>query len=180
MTRRGRILLVTGAIGSGKTTYCRAQIDAARRAGLDVAGVLSPARFAQGVKVGIDVLDLRSGELRELAHLRMMETASGVTGVVTQRWRFDAAALTWANQALALATPCDLLVVDELGPLELEQGHGWVAGMAAIDTRIFDTALVVVRKSLLERAMLRWPNADVLKITDQMVSESAGRPACER
>ncbi|GIK71939.1 MAG: hypothetical protein BroJett021_09270 [Chloroflexota bacterium] len=180
MTRRGCILLVTGAIGSGKTTYCRAQIDAARRAGLDVAGVLSPARFERGVKVGIDVLDLRSGELRRLAHLRTMETASDVTGVVTQRWRFDAAALAWANQVLATATPCDLLVVDELGPLELEQERGWTAALATIDTRAFDMALVVVRKSLLERAMLRWPNADVLKITNQMISESAGRPACER
>lgn len=164
MTRRGRILLVTGAIGSGKTTYCRAQIDAARRAGLDVAGVLSPARFAQGVKVGIDVLDLRSGELRELAHLRMMETASGVTGVVTQRWRFDAAALAWANQALATATPCDLLVVDELGPLELEQERGWTAALATIDTHAFDMALVVVRNNLLERALARWQAANVIQI----------------
>ncbi len=154
--------------------------DRRRPTQFDVAGVLSPARFERGVKVGIDVLDLRSGELRRLAHLRTMETASDVTGVVTQRWRFDAAALAWANQVLATATPCDLLVVDELGPLELEQERGWTAALATIDTRAFDMALVVVRKSLLERAMLRWPNADVLKITNQMISESAGRPACER
>ncbi|HHY55318.1 MAG TPA: AAA family ATPase [Chloroflexi bacterium] len=171
MTQRGRILLITGAIGSGKTTYCRAQIDAARRAGLDVAGVLSPARFAQGVKVGIDVLDLRSGELRELAHLRTMETAetaSGVTGVVTQRWRFDAAALAWANQVLAQATPCDLLVVDELGPLELEQGRGWTAALATIDARAFDDALLVVRSSLLAQALARWPDAKVIPIEPQV------------
>lgn len=168
MTRRGHILLVTGAIGSGKTTYCRAQIDAARRAGLDVAGVLSPARFAQGVKVGIDVLDLRSGELRELAHLRTMETASGVTGVVTQRWRFDAAALAWANQVLVTATPCDLLVVDELGPLELEQERGWTAALATIDARAFDDALLVVRSSLLAQALARWPDAKVIPIEPQV------------
>lgn len=164
MTRRGRILLVTGAIGCGKTTYCRTQIDAARRAGLDVAGVLSPARFEQGVKAGIDVLDLRSGELRPLAHLRTMETASDITGVVTQRWRFDAAVLAWANQALAAATPCDLLVVDELGPLELEQGRGWTAALATIDARAFETALVVVRDNLLASALARWPDAHAFQV----------------
>lgn len=78
MTQRRQITLVTGAIGCGKTTYCRTQIDAARSAGLEVAGVLSPARFEQGIKVGIDALDLRSGELRPLAHLRTMETAKDV------------------------------------------------------------------------------------------------------
>lgn len=167
MTRRGRIILVTGAIGCGKTTYCRTEIDAARRAGLDVAGVLSPARFEQGVKVGIDALDLRNGELRPLAHLRRAEAADA-TGVVTQRWRFDAATLAWANQALATATPCDLLVVDELGPLELEQGRGWTAGLAAIDTRAFDAALVVVRHSLIAQALVRWPDADVRQIDQRL------------
>lgn len=162
MTRRGQINLITGAIGCGKTTYCRTQIDAARRAGLDIAGVLSLARFEQGVKVGIDALDLRSGELRPLAHLR--RAAADATGVVTQRWRFDAETLDWANQALATATPCDLLVVDELGPLELEQGRGWTAGLVAIDTRAFDAALVVVRHSLIDQALVRWPDAGVTPI----------------
>ncbi|MFN3334166.1 MAG: nucleoside-triphosphatase [Caldilinea sp.] len=166
MTRRGRIILVTGAIGCGKTTYCRTEIDAARRAGLDVAGVLSPARFEQGVKVGIDALDLRSRELRPLAHLR--SAAADATGVVTQRWRFDAETLAWANQALATATPCDLLVVDELGPLELEQGRGWTAGLAAIDTRAFDAALVVVRHSLIAQALVRWPDAGVRQIDQRL------------
>lgn len=164
MMRRGRIILLTGAIGCGKTTYCRTEIDAARRAGLDVAGVLSPARFEQGVKVGIDVLDLRSGELRPLAHLHRAEAVSDVTGIVTQRWRFDAETLAWANQALATATLCDLLVVDELGPLELEQGHGWTAGLAAIDMRAFDAALVVVRHSLIAQVLVRWPDAGVTPI----------------
>jgi nucleoside-triphosphatase THEP1 len=168
MTRRGRLILVTGAIGCGKTTYCRQEIDAAQHAGLDVAGVLSPARFEQGVKVGIDVLDLRSGEMRPLAHLRATEAALNAAGVITQRWRFDTEALAWANQVLATATPCDLLVVDELGPLELEQGRGWMAALAAIDARTFDTALIVVRNSLLALALARWPEAGVIQIGQRM------------
>ena len=164
MTQRGQIVLVTGAVGAGKTTYCRSQIDAARRSGQDVAGVLSPARFEHAVKVGIDVQDLRSGETRRLAHLRAAFEEADAADIVTQRWRFDQAALGWADEALATATPCDLLVVDELGPLELEQGRGWVAGLNAVTTRSFDVALVVVRASLLTPALARWPDAEVVHV----------------
>ena len=164
MTQRERIVVVTGEIGAGKTTYCRQQIDAAWRIHQDVAGVLSPARFEHGDKVGIDALDLRSGEMRPLAHLRTPKGQSGAETIVTQRWRFEPETLSWVNQILMAATPCDLLVVDELGPLELEQARGWTAALDAVATRAFATALIVVRDSLLTVALTRWPDAEVVQI----------------
>jgi len=165
MIQRGEIVIVTGAPGSGKTTCCAQRITQAQAAGWDVAGVLSPARFVGEKKVGIDGVDLRSGARRALAARRTTDEAAGAVGIVTQRWRFDDAALAWGHAVLAHATPCDLLVVDELGPLEWLQGQGWQAGLAAIDTRAFVTALVVVRPSLLELALARWPAATVLTLT---------------
>lgn len=164
MTRSGQILLVTGPIGAGKTTYCVQHIDALRRQGADIAGVLSPARFVNEVKTGIDVIELRSGERRALAHLRTGDDLMPPAGVFTPRWRFDSETLDWVNQALAQATPCDLLVVDELGPLELEQERGWVAGIAAVDSRAYERALVVVRSGLLVLAQARWPDAETVWI----------------
>ena len=37
----------------------------------------------------------------------------------------DAEVLAWGTRILQQATPCDLLVVDELGPLKFERGEGW-------------------------------------------------------
>lgn len=165
MERRGQIVIVTGPSCSGKTTYCARRVAEARAAGWDVAGVLSPARFAGAEKVGIDAVDLRSGERRALAGLRSPGTDAQVkqpSAIVTIRWTFDVEALAWGNRLFTGSTPCDLLIVDELGPLEWLHGQGWIAGIDAVETRAFATALVVVRPSLVELAQARWPDAKVL------------------
>jgi hypothetical protein len=40
--------------------------------------------------------------------------------------------------------------------------------LAAIDARTFDTALIVVRNSLLALALARWPEAGVIQIGQRM------------
>jgi len=155
--------LVTGDRGAGKTIFCRAVVEAARAlpGPPDVAGVLSPRRYEAGVQVGIEAEDLRTGRRRLLARIR--EPGEVPLSEVTRLWSFDPEALVWGNEVLASAVPCDLLVVDELGPLEFEQGRGWPAGLAAVDSGSFTGALVVVRSGLLAAARRRWPDAAVME-----------------
>ena len=61
--------------------------------------------------------------------------------------------LIWGNHVLSNSTPCDLLVVDELGPLEIDRGTGWQAGLAAVDSKEYAVAVVVVRAELLGRIL---------------------------
>jgi nucleoside-triphosphatase len=153
---RGALTILTGPSGSGKTTLCRELVAAARRDGRDVAGVLCPAVFEGARKSGIAAVDLRSGETCALARRRDAgEAAPGAP----RCWVFDEAVLAWGDTRLAASTPCDLLVVDELGPLELDEGRGWTAGIAAVDSGAYGAAIVVVRPALLERARARWPMA---------------------
>src|SRR4030043_156033 len=51
---------------------------------------------------------------------------------------------------LARGTSRCLLIVDELGPLELELGQGLVAALAVLNEGAFSLALVVVRPELLD------------------------------
>lgn len=155
---RGALAILTGPSGSGKTTLCRELAAAARSGGRDVAGVLCPAVFEGTCKTGIAVVDLRGGGTRALARRREPGPAEATA---RRRWVFDDAALAWGDARLAAATPCDLLVVDELGPLELDEGRGWTAGIAAIDSGAYHAAIVVVRPALLERARARWPLAAI-------------------
>jgi len=70
--------------------------------------------------------------------------------------------MDWANQRLAEAETSDLLVIDELGPLEFFQEKGLLAGMERLDEGKYRVACVVVRSALLPNALQRWPNAIVV------------------
>ncbi|MEA4909911.1 MAG: DUF2478 domain-containing protein [Chloroflexi bacterium] len=156
------IWLITGDRGAGKTTLCRMLIDAAHRAGWRVGGLLSPPVLEGRERVAIDVEDLRKGERRRLASLAQPGTPGEVH---TCRWAFDAATLAWGDQALRQALPCDLLVIDELGPLEFERGQGWTSAFAALEhAGAYRMALVVVRPELLAAARRRWPQAEILTL----------------
>lgn len=164
MKDQGKLTLISGESESGKTRFCRQAAGELKELGWDVAGIVSPGIFNEGGKFAIDGLDLRSGERRRLADL----TAAGdpLQGPKTKRWHFSMQALDWCNEVLQNATPCDLLIIDELGPLEFDRGEGLLASFEANDSRQFKASLTVVRTSLLEKARDRWPDAEVLIISD--------------
>jgi len=100
---------------------------------------------------------------------RLAERAGGdgeVAGPATPGWLFHAGTLAWCNSLLANAGDADLLVVDELGPLELEQNGGWIQGIRAVDAGRFRMGLLVVRPRLLPLAQTRWPDALILGLGD--------------
>jgi nucleoside-triphosphatase THEP1 len=140
--------IVTGWRGSGKTTFCHEMLQIARTAGWDTAGLLSPAVFKGGMKESIWAEDIRSGEKRLLAAAHPQTE----TDLAFGDWYFNQKTLEWGNQVLQSSIPCDLLVVDELGPLEFNLSLGWVSALEVIKTAQFHLALVVIRPELFEYA----------------------------
>jgi len=140
-----QIAILTGASGTGKTTTCGRLLDRARDLGLDCAGVLSPARVDGGAKVGIDVVDVRTEERRRLAEVDELPG-----GIRLGPYRFDDEAVAWGAAALGVACPCDILFVDEIGPLEMNRGEGWVNALDALRVGQYRLAVVVVRASLID------------------------------
>jgi nucleoside-triphosphatase THEP1 len=144
------LFLITGSRGAGKTTFCDRLVKAAREAGWKTAGLLSRPVFEGAQRAAIEAEDLRTEETHRLA-TRSDQPTPGL-----KHWQFDPSAIVWGNRVLASSTPCDLLVVDELGPLEFER--------AAIDSRQYAIALVVIRAELLGDALLRWGEANLVEI----------------
>lgn len=157
------LALLTGARGSGKTSWGRLLVDVARAAGLSAAGLLSPPIFTQGQKTGIALLDIATGERRLLAQ----RAAEGESGTAGTGWRFDAATLAWGNDILASLPPADLVLIDEMGPLEFDGKMGFLAAFSTIDARRYRLALVTVRPGLLDTALARWPCCATIYDTEQ-------------
>ncbi len=158
---RSRIVILSGDIGSGKTSLCLEAAGLAEESGYKIAGLISPGIFKDRVKTGIELLDLGSGDRRKLAELR----TAGISGVNTQRWSFDPEAISWGNQVLEQIGPCDLLILDELGPLEFNQAQGFQSAFPLIEKGMFQTALLVIRPSLVQGASRRWKIDRVLDLS---------------
>ncbi|MCS7247826.1 MAG: nucleoside-triphosphatase [Anaerolineales bacterium] len=175
MAVAGELWLVVGESGSGKTTFCQTLVAVVRQRGVKVRGLLSPARFEGGMKVGIEVQDLHSEEKRPLAWHRAFALHPPFSSepVAVGEWLLDAEALEWGNRVLREAIPCDLLVVDELGPLEFLRGKGWQAAFAALDSGAYRLALITVRESLRSAVHARWRVGREIRIAGARALQAA-------
>jgi nucleoside-triphosphatase THEP1 len=153
-------MLLTGRRGVGKTTVCQAVADLAHRRGYRPGGVITPALYdPYGTKVGFKAVDVGSGEGWPLAHTDP-STGSGhrreLGGPRVGPYSFDPAALGRALRVLrrAISAGCDLLMVDEIGPLELEQGQGFAPILDLLPVEGLTHTLIVVRPALLDPLLL--------------------------
>lgn len=157
MLSRPRIGLLTGPIGVGKTTIAQRVVELARQQGLVCGGILAPGiTDHRGQKIGVYGIDLRTGERRTLAR-----TDRDLGGPSVGVYSFDGEALAWTvrvvEQALDPCTtlPCDLVIVDEIGKLELWQGVGLAPILPRLSTLRRPWVLVLVRDFLLAELQTR-------------------------
>lgn len=143
-----RVVILTGERGVGKSTVCHQAVILAQDRGY-ICGGLITLSHPDGAR---DVLDVRSGNTR-----RLTLPPDAQPAVIQGRFRFDPATMSWGNEVLAQVTPCPLLVVDELGPLEIEPGAGWTKAFGTLYGGHFTLALVVIRPELLVPMQVRLP-----------------------
>ena len=139
----------------GKTTVCKQVAELAHGLGYDPAGVLTPVLLDEdGLPVARHALMVSDREQRLLA------CANGdLGGPWTGRYSFDAGVLSWVIARLrgAISRGCDLLIVDEIGPLELEQGRGLAPLLFDLSAEGLPPLLVVVRPELVGQLQERLP-----------------------
>lgn len=171
-----RLVILTGERGSGKTALCSLLVEKGRKTGWQVKGLMTPAVFEAGQKTAIDVLDLHTGQRRRLARVRQ----DGDTGIQTMSWTFELQALEWGSRVLKESVPCDLLLVDELGPLELLRKQGWTAGLDVLESGDYKLGVVVIRPELLDIARQCWPHArEITVVSPEGISDLANQIGCE-
>jgi len=148
---RGRILVVSGDFGSGKSIFCQQAAARLCSSGLDVRGLLSPGRFEGGKKTGFWCEDIATGERRLLASAIQGE----IDGEKFGMWTFDPAVIAWGNQILDGIRKVNILLIDEIGPLELNLGRGWVSAFDSLSQAQYRCAMVVIRQTCVKKFQAR-------------------------
>jgi nucleoside-triphosphatase THEP1 len=151
---------VCGERGCGKTSMLMDLVKALRNHGLTVKGTLEAGIFEGDEKVAIEVMDLAAGESRLLAR----SADETITELQFGDWTFYTQAFDWANERLAKMNNMDVFVLDEIGPLELNQGCGLQAGLDVMAGNNYNMGIVTVRPKCLEALVNHFPDLTVYSL----------------
>ena len=152
-----KIHLISGTSGSGKTLWCTHLFHEARSMGLDVKGLVSLPVFEYDHKVGINLQNLESGSITPLG----TKKDSKENHVSIGGWNLYSNTLEWGNRILANIQSCQILIIDELGPLEFNENSGLTKSFELLESGQYSIAFVVVRTGLILKALTKWPSAEI-------------------
>jgi nucleoside-triphosphatase THEP1 len=164
-----QIVIITGDIQEGKTTFTRRIIDDLIEQKFRISGFLSIAINDNGVRTGFNLMDIDSSEQIELCSDKKDDNR-----VKLGRFYFNHGALIFGNRILNpdnLAGK-QLIVIDEIGPLEIN-GQGWSNSIDNITRSYTIPHLWVVRKSLVQKISKKWNIGDawVFDISNSSITE---------
>jgi len=110
-----RLIFITGRSGVGKTSVLLRAVDALKAKGYKVGGMISREVRERGVRVGFEIVDFHTGRRGWLAHVTQL------SGPQISKYRVNLSDLNviGASSILNAATDADIIVVDEIGPMEL-------------------------------------------------------------
>lgn len=110
-----RILLVTGKPGLGKTTAILKVAEALKTEGYRIGGMISREVRKGGTRIGFEIIDLNSCNRGLLAHIEQQ------IGPKLGKYRVNLNDLNKVGVSAILDAirECDIIVIDEIGPMEL-------------------------------------------------------------
>ncbi|MDR3610357.1 MAG: nucleoside-triphosphatase [Ignavibacteriaceae bacterium] len=147
-----KIYILTGEQGTGKTMFLSRLVDELRKKNIQAGGILSPSVQRDSVRLGYDVLNIRTGERTILCR-----NEPGSTGINIGKWIFRNDGIQSGNSALDQLSliGCGLVIIDEVGPLELEN-KVWCPSLNLLVGSSPYPLILVVREKLIERVTDRW------------------------
>jgi iron complex transport system ATP-binding protein len=133
------VIIVTGAIGIGKTTVCKEVVEIVRSQGYSCGGIITYKIRNEDIVIE----DIRTGTTNHFA-----STQNVYTGPRTEKYCFNPEGIEFGIQAIEKGISSDVLVVDEIGQLELG-GQGFAKIIKQIGTDDIKNCILVIRKTLL-------------------------------
>ena len=163
-----RTVVVTGPQNAGKTAAVVAVAERLCAEDVPVAGIVQLGEVDGGRKIAFRLRDIATGEEAQLA--RRDPRGRGEYGT---RFRFAEEGFRLGREALARACRGGVLIIDELGPVELRGAGHMPAVRRAIATPDLAGAVVVVRRPLVPSLLAALEASDAVVIDVEGVGDSA-------
>ncbi len=150
--RRPVIFVVTGDVQQGKTTYLTKLVERLREHGIRVGGFTALGVHAEDKRVGFELCDVQTGMRTPLCTITPLEGALRIGN-----YYFHPEGVAKGRELLSepQLKGKQLIVIDELGPLELGN-RGWSDAVEALVRAGASPQLWVVRKPLVEKMIKKW------------------------
>ena len=151
----GGVITERGAAGEGRVAVDLQQASADRSASRRRAGSM-PRRANRGAP----------GRLAPAVR-RPSPARAGAADPLTPNWVFDDDVFRWGNEVFDRAGDRDVVIVDELGPVEILGGRGWVHAVERVKAGDYKVAVVVCRPGLLKEftAAVGWQPEAIFEVT---------------
>jgi nucleoside-triphosphatase len=126
-----RSFLLTGAPGIGKTTVIIKIIEDLKEEGVSVGGMISKEAREGSTRVGFELIDLINGKHGWLAHINQKR------GPQVGKYRVNMGDLEniGAKTIVEAIEKCSVVVIDEIGPMELYSEKFKTAVRQALESR---------------------------------------------
>jgi nucleoside-triphosphatase THEP1 len=150
--RRPEVVIITGDIHQGKTGVAQKVVTILLDQGVNIGGFLAIGRDEDGVRTGFSIKEIETNKTMELCSVKKEKTS-----ITTGHFNFSEETIRWGNDILAPENLKNkqLVVIDELGPLELA-GKGWAGAIEKICEQNPLPQVWIARKGIIDKISRKW------------------------
>jgi len=152
MKKKSNVIILTGEIGSGKTTLITEIASQLAAAGIKATGIIASAVYENGNKTGYEIRDISTNQKTTLSHIHDTEGMARVG-----RYFFIPEAIEFGLDTLSVERnrASKIVLIDEIGAWEL-QGQGWASSLNELIINCKMPLIITVRKSFLNLVIENW------------------------
>ena len=157
-----RIAFITGRPGVGKTSVLLRTVDELRKMGYNVAGMVSREVREHGSRIGFEILDLSTESKGWLAHVNQ-PTGPRIGKYRVNMEDFESIGI---NAILKALRDADVVVIDEIGPMELFSNKFREAVIKVVESEKFVIATIHYRlRNHFMNSLKRRKDAEIFEVT---------------
>jgi nucleoside-triphosphatase THEP1 len=166
-----RVIIIKGEQHQGKTTFVEQVVKQLVTEGHNVVGFLAPGSFKNGLRYSFDIVDIKTGKSKPLC------CRDNSVGEKAGPFIFNEEGQNFGKKLIdpVFLHEYELVVIDELGPLELQE-KGWFPSVKALLNDHKNSMIWIIRSSLVEAIISKfWVNDPLaISIADHTVKTAVG------